>query len=63
MTLIEELKFRGFLNQCTNEETLNEIISGHKGRKAVLVNIWALWCAPCVEEFPMIVNFKKKTND
>ena len=30
MTLIEELKFRGFLNQCTNEETLNEIINSKK---------------------------------
>ncbi len=30
MTLIEELKFRGFLNQCTNEETLNEIVNSNK---------------------------------
>ncbi|MDC3163498.1 tyrosine--tRNA ligase [Pelagibacteraceae bacterium] len=30
MTLIEELKFRGFLNQCTNEETLNEKINSNK---------------------------------
>ena len=30
MTLIEELKYRGFLNQCTNEETLNEIINSNK---------------------------------
>ncbi len=47
----------------TTYETLNEIISGHKGKKAVLVNMWALWCPPCVEEFPMIVNLQKKTND
>ena len=26
MTLIEELKYRGFLNQCTNEESLNKIL-------------------------------------
>ena len=26
MTLIEELKYRGFLNQCTNEESLNNIL-------------------------------------
>ena len=30
MTLIEELKFRGFLNQCTNEETLEKIINSNK---------------------------------
>ena len=44
-------------------ETLIEKISIHKGEKAVLVNIWALWCVPCVEEFPMIVNLQKKNND
>jgi thiol-disulfide isomerase/thioredoxin len=25
------------------------------GAKAVIVNIWATWCAPCREEFPQIV--------
>ena len=44
-------------------EVLLEKISSFKGKKAVLINIWALWCEPCVEEFPMIVNLQKKTND
>ena len=44
-------------------ETLIEKISIYKGEKAVLVNIWALWCVPCVEEFPMIVKLQKKNND
>ena len=26
MTLIEELKYRGFLHQCTDEESLNKIL-------------------------------------
>ncbi len=30
MTLIEELKFRGFLNQCTDEKSLNEILKSKK---------------------------------
>lgn len=28
--------------------------------KAVLVNVWATWCGPCVEEFPYIVSLGKK---
>tara|TARA_X000000950_G_scaffold19101_1_gene20670 strand:+ start:995 stop:1465 length:471 start_codon:yes stop_codon:yes gene_type:complete len=44
-------------------ETLTDRIFSHKGERAVLVNVWALWCLPCVEEFPMIVNLQKKNND
>ena len=44
-------------------EVLLEKIASLKGKKAVLINIWALWCEPCVEEFPMIVDLQKKTND
>ena len=40
-----------------------EKISSFKGKKAVLINIWALWCEPCVEEFPMIVNLQNETKD
>ena len=30
MTLIEELKYRGFINQCTNEESLSKILNSKK---------------------------------
>ncbi|MBI4178868.1 TlpA family protein disulfide reductase [bacterium] len=30
-----------------------------RGGKAVLVNIWATWCAPCVEEFPDLVKLQR----
>ena len=44
-------------------ENLKEIVYDFKGKKAVLVNVWALWCKPCVEEFPMIVKLDKERND
>jgi thiol-disulfide isomerase/thioredoxin len=47
------------LKDASGEE-LQEIISSYQGDKAVLVNVWATWCAPCIEEFPYIVDLQKK---
>ena len=44
-------------------KSLNEKISKFNGKKAVLVNIWALWCIPCFEEFPMIVELANEIKD
>ncbi len=40
-------------------EKLQKIIHSFEGKKAVLVNVWATWCIPCVEEFPVIVKIQK----
>ena len=51
-----------FLQACDKVELLPitsqeimKIVEMKKDNKAVLLNVWALWCLPCVEEFPMIV--------
>lgn len=45
-------------------EEIDTIIAKHNADgKVVLVNIWATWCGPCVEEFPDIVELKHKYKD
>jgi len=44
-------------------EELPEIIHAFKDKKALLINVWATWCGPCVEEFPHIVDLQKKYKD
>src|SRR5512142_3059718 len=34
-------------------------LSQYKG-KPVLLNFWATWCAPCVEEMPSLVRLQQK---
>ena len=46
-----------------NADKLKEIVHNFKGEKAVLVNVWALWCRPCVQEFPMIVKLDQEIKD
>lgn len=42
---------------------IDSLVQSYEGDRAVLVNIWATWCGPCVEEFPDIVKLQKEYND
>lgn len=42
---------------------LQNIIDSYRKDKAVLVNVWATWCAPCIEEFPDIVELQRVYED
>ncbi len=44
-------------------EGIPALLASHQGEKAVLVNVWATWCVPCVEEFPYLVELRDKYKD
>lgn len=44
-------------------EQVRDVVSQFAGEKAVLVNVWATWCIPCVEEFPYIVQVRDEFKD
>lgn len=36
------------------------LVNSFAGDKAVLLNVWATWCIPCVEEFPYIIQVQNE---
>ena len=46
-----------------DSKTIHDHIASLRGQKAVLLNVWATTCAPCVEEFPMIVSLGNEIKD
>ncbi|MDZ7660185.1 TlpA disulfide reductase family protein [Fodinibius sp.] len=53
---------KSLLKNASGDE-IQKVINSYKGDKAVLVNVWATWCAPCIEEFPYIVELQQKYED
>jgi len=48
--------------RVTDAAGLKETIDKHRG-KAVLVDFWATWCGPCVEQFPHTVELAEKLRE
>jgi thiol-disulfide isomerase/thioredoxin len=39
---------------------VDSVVGQFAGSKAVLVNVWATWCIPCIEELPYIVRVREE---
>lgn len=44
-------------------DDISGLVIEHSGQKAVLMNVWATWCIPCIEEFPYIVRVREEFKD
>jgi len=44
-------------------EELQSVIESYRGKKAVLLNVWATWCGPCVEELPYLRKLQEEYPD
>jgi len=47
--------------RAVNTAQLGELVAGTLGKVTVL-NIWATWCGPCVQEMPDLVKFYNETS-
>jgi thiol-disulfide isomerase/thioredoxin len=47
------------LVQPIDENGLQQLIKQSRG-KVVLLNFWATWCEPCVEEFPALIKISQQ---
>jgi len=50
-----------FTSETLNGDTFT--LSDYKGKKAVIVDIWATWCKPCQMEMPLLEQVYQKYSD
>ncbi|MGE3757524.1 MAG: TlpA family protein disulfide reductase [Pseudobdellovibrionaceae bacterium] len=56
---MEDVGVPGFSSQTLEGQPF---VLTHKEGQKIILNFWASWCEPCVEEFPSMINLVKQTN-
>jgi thiol-disulfide isomerase/thioredoxin len=52
-------QLRGITLECAGDGTRLEVAKAVEGRTTVL-NLWAYWCGPCVEELPAMAEYQRR---
>jgi thiol-disulfide isomerase/thioredoxin len=66
LSLLVEYKISGQVSGSQNIRTVNfsqlEPLLNYSNDTLYMLNFWATWCAPCVEELPVIEQVREKYN-
>lgn len=49
--------------KTVDADGLRAVIADQKGKKIVVLNVWATYCAPCVAEFPHFAELGREAKD
>lgn len=52
-------KLRGITVECAADGSAVDVAKALAGR-AVVLNLWAYWCAPCAEELPAMAEYQRR---
>ena len=52
-------KLRGITVECAANGSTVDVATALAGR-AVVLNLWAYWCAPCAEELPAMAEYQRR---
>ena len=52
-------KLRGIMVECAGDGSDVDVARALAGR-AVVLNLWAYWCAPCAEELPAMAEYQRR---
>lgn len=55
-------KLRGIVVECAADGSKVDVAPALAGR-AVVLNFWAYWCAPCAEELPAMAEYQRRAGD